>query len=63
MIVKMNGDNKNVMHIFSYTVISPYFVKHCEESSEWLLFNANSAIFQLSDGVNFKWDDDEVRLY
>lgn len=34
MIVKMNGDNKNVMHIFSYTVISPYFVKHCEERSE-----------------------------
>ena len=26
--------------------------------SEWLLFNANSAIFQL----NFQWDDDEVRF-
>lgn len=34
MIVKMNGDNKNVMHIFSYTDISPYFVKYCEERSE-----------------------------
>jgi hypothetical protein len=29
--------------------------------SEWLLFNANSAIFQLYHGekqVNFQWDDD-----
>ena len=32
--------------------------------SEWLLFNANSAIFQLSwrEQVNFEWDDDEVRF-
>ena len=33
--------------------------------SEWLLFNANSAIFQLYHGenkVNFQWDDDEVRF-
>ena len=33
--------------------------------SEWLLFNANSAIFQLYHGENkliFKWDDDEVRF-
>ena len=32
--------------------------------SEWLLFNANSAIFQLNHGdeqVNFQWDD-EVRF-
>jgi hypothetical protein len=29
--------------------------------SEWLLFNANSAIFQLwREQVNFQWDDDEV---
>jgi hypothetical protein len=33
--------------------------------SEWLLFNANSAIVQLYHGenkVNFQWDDDEVRF-
>ena len=34
--------------------------------SEWLLFNANSATFQLCHGENkliFKWDDDdEVRF-
>ena len=32
---------------------------------EWLLFNANSAIFQLYHGreqVNFQWNDDEVRF-
>ena len=29
--------------------------------SEWLLFNANSAICQLYQG-NFQWDDDEVRF-
>ena len=31
--------------------------------SEWLLFNANSAILQLYHGENkliFQWDDDEV---
>jgi hypothetical protein len=29
--------------------------------SEWLLLNANSAIFQLFHGENkFQWDDDEV---
>jgi hypothetical protein len=33
--------------------------------SEWLLFNANSAIFQLYYGENkliIKWDDDVVRF-
>jgi hypothetical protein len=33
--------------------------------SEWLLFNANSAIFQLykkREQVNVQWDDDEVRF-
>jgi len=30
--------------------------------SEWLFFNANSAIFQLSEQVNCPWDDDEVRF-
>jgi hypothetical protein len=33
--------------------------------SEWLLFNANSALFQLYRGENkliFYWDDDEVRF-
>ena len=34
--------------------------------SEWLLFNANSAIFQLYHGENklilMRWDDDEVRF-
>jgi hypothetical protein len=33
--------------------------------SEWLLFNANSAIVQLYHGenkVNFQWDDDEIRF-
>ena len=32
--------------------------------SEWLLFNSNSAIFQLYYGeqVNFQCDDDEVRF-
>jgi hypothetical protein len=33
--------------------------------SEWLLFNANSAIVQVYHGenkVNFQWDDDEVRF-
>jgi hypothetical protein len=34
--------------------------------SEWLLFNANSAIFSTAmswrEQVNFQWDDDEVRL-
>ena len=30
--------------------------------SEWLLFNANSAIFQLYFQLNFQWDDDEVRF-
>ena len=34
---------------------------------EWLLFNANLAIFQLHciswwEEVNFQWDDDEVRF-
>jgi hypothetical protein len=33
------------------------------ELSEWLVFNANSAIFQLYqwEKINFQWDDDEVR--
>jgi len=33
--------------------------------SEWLLFNANSAIFQLYHGENkliFQWDDDETHF-
>ena len=33
--------------------------------SEWLLFNANSAIFQLykkREQVNVQWNDDEVRF-
>ena len=33
--------------------------------SDWLLFNANSAIFQLYHGknkLNFQWDDDEVHF-
>ena len=33
--------------------------------SEWLLFNANSAIFcyiSWREQVNFQWDDDEVRF-
>ena len=33
--------------------------------SEWLLFNANSAIFQLYHGENkliFHWDDDDVHF-
>jgi hypothetical protein len=35
--------------------------------SEWLLFNANSAIFLLynvswREQINFQWDDDEVRF-
>ena len=33
--------------------------------SEWLLFNTNSAIFQLYHGENklfFLWDDDELRF-
>jgi hypothetical protein len=33
--------------------------------SEWLLFNANSAIFPIiswREQVNFQWDDDEVRF-
>jgi hypothetical protein len=29
--------------------------------SEWLLFNANSAI-SWREQVNFQWDDDEVRI-
>jgi hypothetical protein len=32
---------------------------------EWLLFKANSAIFQLYHGenkLNFQWDDDEGRI-
>jgi hypothetical protein len=29
--------------------------------SEWLLFNANSAIY-LQQQFNFQWDDDEVRF-
>ena len=33
----------------------------CNLVSEWLLFNANSAIFQLEQ-VNFQWDDDEVQI-
>jgi hypothetical protein len=30
--------------------------------SQWVLFNANSAIVQLYYGVNYQWDDDEVRF-
>jgi hypothetical protein len=33
--------------------------------SEWLLFNANSAIFSViswREQVNFQWDDDVVRF-
>jgi hypothetical protein len=33
--------------------------------SEWVLFNANSAIFSAiswREQVNFQWDDDEVRF-
>jgi hypothetical protein len=33
----------------------------CNLVSAWLLFNANSAIFQLEQ-VNFQWDDDEIRF-
>jgi hypothetical protein len=29
--------------------------------SEWLLFNANSAI-SWQEQINFQWDDDEVRF-
>ena len=29
--------------------------------SEWVLFNANSAIFKLYQ-VNFQWDDDAIRF-
>ena len=35
------------------------------QKSEWLLFNANSEIFQLYHGKNkliFQWDDDEFRF-
>ena len=32
--------------------------------SEWLLFNANSSIFQLyqQEQVNFQWDDEELHF-
>jgi hypothetical protein len=43
-----------------YYVVSTQYVYWSEWVSEWLLFNANSAIFQLYH-VNFQWDDDEVR--
>jgi len=43
--------------------IGKYLLKVASERvSEWLLFNANSAIFQLYHGekqVNFQWDDDD----
>ena len=32
------------------------------ELSEWLLFNAKSAIFQWKEQVNIQWDDDEIRF-
>ena len=41
-------------------------VKSNKRVSEWLLFNANSTIFQLcqswQEQVNFQWDDDEIRF-
>jgi len=40
-----------------------YFYKWVLKKSEWLLFNANSEIFQQYHGENkliFKWDDDEA---
>ena len=35
-----------------------------ESEWEWLLFNANSAIYQLyqQEQVNFQWDDEEFRF-
>jgi hypothetical protein len=30
--------------------------------NEWLLFNANSAIYQLYHDKNIQWNDDEVRF-
>jgi hypothetical protein len=39
-------------------------ILHLDQSkgvSEWLLFNANSAILW-REQVNFQWDDDEVRF-
>jgi hypothetical protein len=37
------------------------FPVFCLIVSEWLLLNANSAIFQLYH-VNFQWDDEEIRF-
>jgi hypothetical protein len=43
---------------FHFDIIISYFVL----MSQWVLFNANSAIVQLYYGVNYQWDDDEVRI-
>jgi hypothetical protein len=42
-----------------------FAILNFEKQSEWLLFNANSAIFQLiscHEQVNFQWGDDEIRF-
>jgi hypothetical protein len=41
------------------------FQNEALDESEWLLFNANSAIFSAiswREQVNFQWDADEVRF-
>jgi hypothetical protein len=45
--------------------ISCWWYKHTKWVSEWLLFNANSAILlaiSWREQVNVQWDDDEDRL-
>ena len=40
----------------------PLAIQSSRWLSEWLLFNANSAIFHLYHRETFQWDDDEARF-
>jgi hypothetical protein len=53
-------------HFLPYNVLICNWTCKGNRVSEWLLFNTNSAIFQLyltwREQVSFQWDDDEVRF-
>jgi hypothetical protein len=52
-----------LLRVFLLHCYLKYFVTLFVRVTEWLLFNANSAIFQLHHSENtftFQWDDDNI---
>ena len=65
VLVKLKQDWNLVNCLKTYCQLTSVWLYCIEWRSEWLSFNANSAIFQLyqrPEQLNFQWEDDGVRF-